>query len=37
LNGNWVISVEEMELASIEYDWLKGLDLIEYEPKVYEL
>jgi hypothetical protein len=37
MNGNWVISIEEMGMASTEYDWLKGLDLIEYEPKISEL
>ena len=34
-NGNWIISLEEVEQCSI--DWVKDLELIEYEPIVYEM
>jgi hypothetical protein len=30
-NGNWIISLEEVEQSTIE--WLKELPLIPYEPK----
>jgi hypothetical protein len=33
-NGNWIISLEEVEQCSI--DWVKDLERIEYEPIVYE-
>ena len=33
-NGNWIISLEEVEQCSIE--WVKALPLIEYEPVEYE-
>jgi len=32
INGNWVISLEEVEQCSIE--WVKLLPLIEYEPVI---
>ena len=32
-NGNWVISIEEIEQATIPpYEWVKGLPLIDFEP-----
>jgi hypothetical protein len=35
LNNNWVISIQEMEQATIPpYDWVHELPLIEYQPKV---
>jgi hypothetical protein len=33
--GNWIISLEEVEQCSI--DWVKSLELIEYEPIVHEM
>jgi hypothetical protein len=34
LNNNWVISLQEIELATIPpYEWLKELPLIDFEPK----
>lgn len=35
LNDNWVISIQEMEQATIPpYDWVHELPLIDYQPKV---
>ena len=34
-NGNWIISVEEQEQCSIE--WVKGCELIDYNPVITEL
>jgi hypothetical protein len=34
-DGNWIISVEEVEQTSIE--WVKHLPLIEYNPNYPEL
>jgi hypothetical protein len=35
LNNNWVISIQEMEQATIPpYDWVHELPLIDYQPKV---
>ena len=32
-NGNWVISTQEMEQATVPpYDWVKELPLIYFEP-----
>lgn len=34
LNDNWIISVEEMEFCvNPEFQWVKDLPLIVYEPK----
>jgi hypothetical protein len=34
-NNNWVISIQEMEQATIPpYDWVHELPLIDYQPKV---
>lgn len=33
-NGNWIISLEEVDQCDIE--WVKELPHIEYEPIVYE-
>jgi hypothetical protein len=34
LNNNWVISLQEIELATIPpYEWLQELPLIDFEPK----
>jgi hypothetical protein len=33
-NGQWVISIEEMNQCTIE--WVKQLELIEYEPIIHE-
>jgi hypothetical protein len=36
LNDNWIISTEEMfYCVNPEFMWVKDLDLIIYEPKVY--
>ena len=34
-NGNWIISLEEVNQCSIE--WVKELPLIEYEPVIIDL
>jgi hypothetical protein len=34
-NGNWIISIEEVEQCSI--DWVKELPLIEFEPVIVEM
>jgi len=34
-NGNWIISIEEVNQCNIE--WVKSLTLIPYEPIVVEL
>jgi hypothetical protein len=34
-HDNWIISLEEVEQCSIE--WVKELELIEYEPIVHEM
>jgi hypothetical protein len=34
-HGNWIISIEEVEQCSI--DWVKSLELIDYEPIVHEM
>lgn len=34
-DDNWVISDIEINNCLSEYDWLKLLPLIEYEPKIY--
>lgn len=34
-NGNWIISLEEVEQCSIE--WVKKLPQIKYEPIEYKL
>jgi hypothetical protein len=35
INDNWVISMQEMEQATIPpYDWVHELPLIDYQPKV---
>jgi hypothetical protein len=32
-NGNWVISTQEMEQATVPpYEWVKELPLIDFEP-----
>jgi hypothetical protein len=34
INDNWIISVEEMEFnVNPEFQWVKDLTLIDYEPK----
>ncbi len=34
LNDNWVISMQEMEQATIPpYEWVHQLPLIDYQPK----
>jgi len=34
-DDNWIISVEEMEFCIVEqFQWVKQLPLIEYNPKV---
>jgi hypothetical protein len=38
VNDNWVISVEEIEQATVPpYDWVKDLPLIDFEPKQTEI
>jgi hypothetical protein len=38
VNDNWVISVEEIEQATVPpYDWVKDLPLIDFEPKETEI
>lgn len=34
INGNWIISVEEIRDTNLQ--WIKDLDLIEYQPIVNE-
>lgn len=34
INGQWIISLEEVNQCSIE--WVKELPLIEYEPVIFE-
>jgi uncharacterized protein (UPF0262 family) len=34
-HGNYIISLEEVEQCSL--DWVKELELIDYEPIVHEL
>jgi hypothetical protein len=34
-NGNWIISLEEVDQCSIE--WVKQLPLIEFEPVIVDL
>ena len=37
-NNNWVISIQEMEQATIPpYEWVHKLPLIDYVPKEVEL
>lgn len=37
LNGNWVISVQEMEQATIPpYEWVHELPLINFQPIIIE-
>lgn len=33
-NGNWIISIEEVEQCNIE--WVKLLPLINYEPIIFD-
>ena len=35
VNGNWIISLQEVEQCSIE--WVKTLPLIEFEPVIVDL
>ncbi len=36
-NGNWIISVQEMEFATIPpYEWVHNLPLIDFQPKITE-
>ena len=36
-NDNWIISIEEMnQCINPEFQWVKDLPLIEYEPKIIE-
>ena len=36
INNNWFISVEEMDQCVNEnFMWVKDLDLIDYEPKLF--
>ena len=32
IKGNWIISVEEMEQANENFEWVKDLTLIDYLP-----
>jgi len=34
INGNWIISVEEIRDTNLQ--WIKDLDLIEYQPVINE-
>jgi hypothetical protein len=37
LNDNWVISIQEMEQATIPpYEWVHELPLIDFQPKITE-
>ena len=37
-DDNWVISVEEIEFCTVEqFQWVKQLPLIEYNPKETEI
>lgn len=35
LNNNWIISITEIQQCDNEFSWVKGLELIDYEPKPY--
>ena len=36
INNNWIISVEEMDQCVNEnFMWVKDLELIDYEPKLF--
>ena len=32
INGNWIISIEEVEQSEAPWGWVKNLPQIEYEP-----
>lgn len=37
-NGKWIISVEEIENCTNEkFAWVKGLPLIDFEPKIVNI
>ena len=37
LNNNWIISITEIQQCNNEFSWVKGLELIDYEPKPYDI
>ena len=37
LNNNWIISITEIQQCDNEFSWVKGLELIDYEPKPYDV
>jgi hypothetical protein len=38
INDNWVISLEEMnQCVNVDFEWVKDLPLIDYNPKILEL
>ena len=37
LNDNWIISITEIQQCNNEFSWVKGLELIDYEPKQYDV
>jgi hypothetical protein len=36
-NNKWIISVEEMEQSTGEFEWVQNLPLIDYQPKQVEI
>lgn len=38
INDDWVISLEEMnQCVNVDFQWVKDLPLIDYNPKILEL
>ena len=37
LNNNWIISITEIQQCNNEFSWVKELELIDYEPKQYDI
>lgn len=35
LNNNWIISITEIQQCNNEFSWVKDLELIPYEPKLF--
>lgn len=37
INGKWIISIEEIEMANEEFAWVKDLPMIDFEPKIVNI
>jgi hypothetical protein len=37
INNKWIVSIEEMEQSTGEFQWVQNLPLIDYEPKQVEI